>query len=151
MADLLTEAQTMRLLADLMEISRMIRPQGFFGSYLAGEDLGSLFAQFFTGRLRVLYFTFPVTVPAHSETEISIVQHREAHMDYTGEHKDRHGYDLTTTLDSTLRFTEQRAGISGWEWVEILDQNFGFDPKQGVTEVVLDPAVEYYWMDLRKR
>jgi hypothetical protein len=34
--------------------------------------------------------------------------------------------------------------------IEIVDQNFGFDLKQGILSVKLDPAVEYYYLLVEK-
>ena len=115
----------------------------------AMAELSDLFTQN-TGGNRVFYLTFPVTVPAHGQTEVQAALHREAHRDYTGGGRDRDGYDLTTQLGSSLPFTQQRASLTNWAQIQILDQNFGFDPDRGVTEVTLDPAEAYYWMDVKK-
>ena len=74
--------------------------------------------------------------------------HRKGHLDFTGKKQDRCGFDLTTGLGSRLTFTEQQASLSNWEEFRIIDQNFGFDLRRGITTVTLDPQVEYYWMDI---
>ena len=112
------------------------------------DDISDLFADL-DNRPRVLYLTFTVTVPAHGQTQVSAAMHRKGHSDYTGKKQDRCGFDLTTGLGSRLTFTEQRASLSNWEDFRIVDQNFGFDLRRGVTTVTLDPQVEYYWMDIR--
>lgn len=114
------------------------------------DDLSDLINETENGQ-RVMYLTFEVTVPAHGQAEVHAAMHRKAHSDFTGKNRDRAGYDLVTQLGSSLTFTEQRASISNWENYKILDQNFGFDLKRGITEVTLDPAVESYWMDVRKK
>ena len=38
--------------------------------------------------------------------------------------------------------------LEGWEYIIILDQNFGFDPEKGVLQVTLDPAVEHYFIEV---
>ena len=42
-------------------------------------------------------------------------------------------------------------GGSRKEQIEIIDQNFGFDLNKQITEVMLDPAVEYYYMKIRRK
>ncbi|MBP3587867.1 MAG: hypothetical protein J6J51_02430, partial [Clostridia bacterium] len=103
------------------------------------------------GGERVFYSVFSVTVPAHGQTEVSIAMHKQAHTDYTGRGAQRQGYDLVTQLGSSLTFTEQQASISNFENFAMIRQNFGFDPKHGITIVPLNPDVEYYWMDVQKR
>lgn len=103
------------------------------------------------GGERVFYSVFSLTVPAHGQTEVSIAMHKRAHTDYTGRGAQRQGYDLVTQLGSSLTFTGQLASISNFENFTILRQNFGFDPKHGVTTVLLDPKVDHYWMDVRKQ
>ena len=61
-----------------------------------------------------------------------------------------YGYDLVTRLGSNLTFTAQRAALVNTEWMEIVGQNFGFDPENGVTAVELDPAQEHYYLDVRR-
>ena len=49
------------------------------------------------------------------------------------------GYDLATRLGSVLPLTRQTASIETRGLVEIVEQNFGFEPENGVTTVTLDP------------
>ena len=51
---------------------------------------------------------------------------------------------------SNLTFTEQTASISRYEQIEIVAQNFGFDPAGGITKVTLDLNQDHYWMEIRK-
>ena len=57
---------------------------------------------------------------------------------------------MVTTLASPFTFTKMTASISNYEHIDILDQNFGFDLENNVTEVELDLAEEHYWMDIKK-
>lgn len=114
------------------------------------DDLTALFSANTAGQ-RVFYLTCSVTIPANGQTQVRLAMHREAHQDHTGSGKGRYGYDLLTTLDSSLTFTEQTASIANWDNIRIIGQNFGFDLKKGVTQVTLDPSEPYYWMDIRKK
>jgi hypothetical protein len=59
---------------------------------------------------------------------------------------------MVTALGTDIHFTEQTASIVlNTETQEIIDQNFGFDPENGVTTVILAPETEHYWMDLKMR
>jgi len=66
------------------------------------------------------------------------------------EHRNLQGYDLMTTLDSTLAFTAQTASVTHAENVQITGQNIGFDPENGVTEVKLDPNQPHYYLEFNR-
>jgi len=100
---------------------------------------------------RVLYLSFDVTVPAGESVEITATMRRDGSMDYIGKKKNVEGYDLATRLGSLLTFTEQHASLSHAEEIVMGENNFGFDPERGVTEVTLDLAAEHYWMQVAKR
>ena len=59
------------------------------------------------------------------------------------------GYDLVTRLGSSLNFTRQSAALVNLENVEIIGQNFGFEPDGGVTSVELDLEQERYYLEIR--
>ncbi len=100
---------------------------------------------------RILYQSFSVTIPAHRSVTVTATMRKEASYDFVGKGQKSDGYDLATQLGSTLRFTAQTASVSNADAVEILDNSFGFDPENGVTEVRLDPAAGHYWMQVKKR
>jgi hypothetical protein len=56
-----------------------------------------------------------------------------------------------TSLGSELNITEQTVRAVNMDGAELVDNNFGFDWEKGVTEVTLDPNVQYYWMKVRKQ
>ena len=97
---------------------------------------------------RVLYWRFTVTIPAGESRAVCIASRKRPSYDFAGKEQGRDGYDLTTQLGSLLEFTEQAAALEGAEYIAILDQNFGFDPAQGILEVALDPAQERYFLDV---
>lgn len=103
---------------------------------------------------RVFYLAFDVTVPAGGSVSVTAAMRKEPSMDlYHGgdsENWRNYGYDLVTRLGSNLTFTAQRAALVNTEWMEIVGQNFGFDPENGVTAVELDPAQEHYYLDVRR-
>lgn len=105
----------------------------------------------FSNMQRVLYLSFDVTIPANSSITIDTTMTKDASIDYIGENKERNGYDMVTTLASPFTFTKQTASISNFDAIEILDQNFGFDLENGITEVELDLVEEHYWMDIKKK
>ncbi len=61
------------------------------------------------------------------------------------------GYDFVPCLGSEIHFLTQKAVVQNTEQIEIIDQNFGFDLNKQITEVMLDPAVEYYYMKIRRK
>ena len=101
---------------------------------------------------RILYLTFELTVPAGASVTVDASMMREPHhSNPLGGKKYHQGYDMATTLGSSLTFTEQTASVSNTDAIRIIDQNFGFDLARGVTEVTLDTSIEHYWMKIRRR
>ena len=100
---------------------------------------------------RVMYVTFDVTIPAGNSITVDVAMVKDASIDYVGKNKHRNGYDMVTTLASPFTFTKQTASITNFDDIIILDQNFGFDLENGITEVELDVKEEHYWMDVYKK
>lgn len=98
--------------------------------------------------IRLLYHVFEVTIPAGESVTVEAVFTQEPSYDFTGAKKCREGYDLVPTFGSVLNFTEQTSSLTGVEFIEIRNQNFGFDLKKGITEVALDLNVERYFLDV---
>lgn len=116
-------------------------------------DLGMLDVDMFGESIhlgRVMYLAFDVYIPAGGSVEVEAEMAKKASIDFIGESKDRNGYDMVTGLGSSLTFTGQTASISNTENIEILRQNFGFDPENGITKVELDIAQEHYYLEVRK-
>ena len=105
------------------------------------------------GQRRLLYNSFEVTVPAGGSVRITASMTKAPNFDYRVDDPEKqglNGYDLVTTLGSNLHFTAQTATVETRGIVDIVRQNFGFDPENGVTTVTLDPSVEHYWLEVRR-
>lgn len=103
---------------------------------------------------QILYLAFPVVIPAGCSVEITADLWKEPSFDYGGfssEHVGLQGYDFVTQLGSNLEFTEQKAALTNTENIEIYQQNFGFDLGNGITEVVLDPEQDHYYLEIRPK
>lgn len=101
---------------------------------------------------RVLYLKTEVTVPTGGTAEVTARYWKAPSFDFAcsgSEHRNLQGYDLMTTLDSTLTFTAQTASVTHAENVQITGQNFGFDPENGVTEVTLDLNQPHYYLEIQ--
>ena len=101
---------------------------------------------------RVLYLKTEVTVPTGGTAEVTAQYWKAPSFDFACSGSGRRnlqGYDLMTTLDSTLTFTAQTASVTHAENVQITGQNFGFDPENGVTEVKLDPNQPHYYLKIQ--
>ena len=114
------------------------------GYYSAGYYFDGLYQD-----RRMIYWVIPVEIPAGGSVPVSGTYEMESSHNVDG---DRHGYDIATTLGSNLNFTEQRAVLVNTDPIIITElaggQNFGFDLDAGVTEVMMDPEVERYFLDL---
>ena len=102
-------------------------------------------------RSRIIYFTFEVSIPAGQSIQVDAAMFRQGSQDYIGKNKKRRGYDLATELGTELSFTKQSATISGYDEIEIVNQNFGFDLATGITKVELDLNKPHYYLEVRKR
>lgn len=103
---------------------------------------------------RVFYLETEVAIPAGGSVTLTAEMVKEASCDHVcsdRRNRDIYGYDLTTRLGSNLTFTRQRAALEDRGAVEIVRQNFGFDPRRGVKTVELDPAQEHYYLEVRRR
>ena len=101
---------------------------------------------------RVLYLSFPVTVPAGGSVTVSASLWKAPSYDFGcsgSENVGLQGYDLATALGSNLVFTSQTAALANTENIEIVRQNLGFDPANGVTEVILDLSEPHYYLEIR--
>lgn len=102
---------------------------------------------------RVFYLKATVTVPANGQLTLTARLAKEPSYDYhcaDTANRGVSGYDMVTGLGSSLTFTGQEATLVDHGVVEILRQNFGFDPAAGVNTVTLDPAQEHYYLEVRR-
>ena len=101
---------------------------------------------------RVFYLEAPVTIPTGGHITVTANLHKTPSFDFacTGvKNVGVQGYDMVTRLGSNLHFESMAAEITSIKDIEIIRQNFGFDPSAGVTKVTLDPAIEHYYLEIR--
>ena len=144
----------------------------FCGAYLAdvirennnGEDdleKGNAywFENSIDGLIYLLYdmgkfdITNEIVVPAGGEISYEIEYYRQGNHDKTipeTEDLGKYGFDSLTIGESILNFDEQVASIDDHGYIEILEQNYGFDLENDVREVTLDMMVDYYYMVVRR-
>lgn len=102
---------------------------------------------------RVLYWAFPVTVPAGGSVAVDCRMWKAPSYDFGcsgSENAGLQGYDLVTGLGSGLDFTRQTAAVTNTEGVEIVRQNLGLDLADGVASVELDMTEEHYYLEIRE-
>ena len=117
--------------------------------YSAGE-LEEIMSDTYAVR-RIIYLSIPVTIPANGSIAVSACMEKLASVVFTGKNTGRRGYDMVTGLGSNVSFTKQTAMISNTEAIEIIEQNFGFDPENGITVVELDLTEPHYYLEVRKK
>lgn len=103
---------------------------------------------------RVLYLAFSAAVPAGDSAEITLRMRKPPSYDFYCSGSGNagiQGYDLVTSLGSSLTFTRQTARLENTESIEIVRQNLGFDPENGVATAELNPAEEHYFLEIRPR
>ena len=102
---------------------------------------------------RVLYETVDVSIPAGGSITVSISAVKPASFDFACTGADNagvYGYDMVTQLGSSLAFEAVTASLAGYDGIEIVRQNFGFDLAANVDTVSLDPAQEHYYLEIRR-
>lgn len=124
------------------------------GALEAQDPMGGMLEDYLSragSDMRVCYEAFSVTVPAGGSVEVIAAFRQDASRDFVGNDLERNGYDLAARLGSNLAFSSQSVRLVHSELVELLDQNFGFDPEAGITAVTLDPGQDHYWLQVAKR
>lgn len=99
----------------------------------------------------VLYETFSLTVAPGETVEVRAVFRQRAGTENSGFGTAADTYDMATKLGSSLRYANQNASITNSDLVTITEQNFGFDPENGITQVTLDQTVERYYIRVTGR
>ena len=59
------------------------------------------------------------------------------------------GYGMLTRLGSNLTFDSQTATLAGSETIEIIRQNFGFDPANNILQALLDINIPHYFIEVQ--
>lgn len=108
---------------------------GLFYSVLAREVL--------------MYRVFSLTLSPGETVTVEASYHQSASRDHGGLSDAAHGYDMATTLGSSLTLNNQSASLSGGTHISITEQNFGFDLDAGIDTVTLDPEVARYYLKVR--
>ncbi len=99
---------------------------------------------------RVMYLSFPVTVPAGGSATVAAAYWKAPSYDFPGEGDgDLQGYDLVTALGSTLDFTALRVALADAGGVELVWQDWGLQLSGGTAEAALDPSAPHYSLVVR--
>lgn len=118
------------------------------GGYFMLEDV---FSHVLT-TTRVMWTTGKVTIPAGQTVTVTARYRKEPSFDFACAGTGREGllgWEMGTRLGSSLSFRRIAARLENAGRVLLEGQNFGFDPKNGVTRVELDPETERYYMEVR--
>lgn len=102
---------------------------------------------------RVLYERLEVSIPAGGSVTVSAQSVKPASFDFAGAgsgNEGVYGFELAVQLGSSLTFEALQASITGYEGIEIVRQNFGFDLAAQIDTVALDPGQEYYYLEIRR-
>lgn len=96
---------------------------------------------------RMLYWVFPVEIPAGETVEVSVRFRQKPSGNTSGL---LHGYDIATGLGSNLNFTGLCVSLVNSESVLVLkeEQNMGLDPANDITMAELDPEQERYFVGI---
>lgn len=101
---------------------------------------------------RVFYLSAEAVVSAGADIHVQADLWKEPSFDFmctNPEDEGIQGYESLTALGSNLDWGKLTAEIRDYEAVEILGQNYGFEPDKGISKVALEPEVERYYMEVR--
>ena len=100
---------------------------------------------------RVLYLAVPVTVPPGEPVSLTVSLWKPPSFDFGGSGSEKaglQGYDLMTSLGSSLDFTAQTVSLVNTEHIRIVRQDLGLE--EGAAEAVLDPEHPHYCLEIRE-
>jgi hypothetical protein len=101
---------------------------------------------------RVFYLTAEVAIPAGGSVMLKADMIKQGSYDFYGArtgNESTTGYGMMTRLGSNLALRDTSAGLRGADRIEIVRQNFGFDPENGVLTVALNTDVPHYFIEVR--
>jgi len=101
---------------------------------------------------RVFFLMADIEIPAGGSVALNVDMTKPGSSTPPGfgpENAGIYGYDMLTRLGSGLVFSSLTAGIKGEEYIEILRQNFGFDPANGILAATLDTETPRYYIEVR--
>jgi len=105
-----------------------------------------------SGMSRIFYLKTEVTIPAGESIELRANLPKPGSFDFYGTGSGNlgiNGYTMMTRLGSNLTFAGQTATLEGANSIEIVNQNFGFDPINGILTVPLDINIPHYFIEVR--
>jgi len=103
---------------------------------------------------RVFYLKADIDIPAGGSVALTMDMIKPGSSTPPGfgtEMAGIYGYDVLTQLGSDLVFTSLTAGIKGEQYIEIVRQNFGFEPANGIMSETLDTEMPCYLIEVRGR
>ena len=105
------------------------------------------------GSSRAFWAEAVITIPAGETVELEATSRKPPSFDFYGEggSDSLRGYDLMPWLDTNLTFTAQTATLVTQDQVEVVNQNFGFDPAEGILTVPLDPNEPHYYLEVTQK
>ena len=101
---------------------------------------------------RVFYLAFAVDLSPGESLTASVSFRKAPSFDFdcsASENSGLQGYDLATSLGSSLHFVSQQAVLAGADTVSLIRQNFGFEPESGILAVPLDLSQAHYHLQIR--
>jgi hypothetical protein len=101
---------------------------------------------------RVFYLSAELNIPSGRSVLLDVKMIKQGSFDFYGSGSEDlgiYGFDMFTETGSILAFDYITAGITGADYIEIVRQNFGFDPGNGVLSVTLDQDVLHYFIEVK--
>jgi len=114
-------------------------------------NLDDLFMDVFVMN-RIFYLSANINIPSGRNISLVAVMLKNGSYDFYGtgsENIGTYGYDMLTKTDSILTFENITAEVVGIDNIEIVRQNFGFDPQNDILCVTLDPDITHYYIEVK--
>ena len=104
------------------------------------------------GHERIFYLTTELTIPASSAVDLTVNSYKQGSFDFYAAPRGNegvNGFDMLPLSGSYLNLNQINIELVGYENIEIVRQNFGFDLTKNITNIEIDVDELHYFIEVR--
>ena len=113
-------------------------------------DDGNLDLMDVTNTKRIIFAEFEIELGENQTSQINISSYKQGSYDFYGGRNDQgvFGYDLVTSLDSSIELDKFETEIIDYGKLEIGEGNFAFDLEKNIRSLSLSKDIDHYYMEV---